>query len=132
MKASFARSLLLASALALSLSAQTESTPPSPPETAPSTSAAPAETNAARQQRMRPANFNPAEMQTRMMDSVREQMGVKDDAEWNLISERITAVMELRRDALTSSIGAIFIGMNRGGNGGGGNGGGNRIGNGGG
>ena len=33
-------------------------------------------------------DFNPEEMRKRMMERVREQFGVKDDAEWKLISER--------------------------------------------
>ncbi len=42
-------------------------------------------------------NFDPAEMQKRMMDRMRESFDVKDDAEWKLISERITAVTDARR-----------------------------------
>jgi hypothetical protein len=44
-------------------------------------------------------NFDPAQMQERMMTMMREQFGVTDDAEWKLISDRITAVSELRRGA---------------------------------
>ena len=33
-----------------------------------------------------------------MMDRYREQFGVKDDAEWKIISERIEAVSNARRD----------------------------------
>ncbi len=44
-------------------------------------------------------NFDPAQIQQRMMDNLREQFGVTDDAEWKLISERITTVTELRRTA---------------------------------
>lgn len=42
-------------------------------------------------------NFDPAQMQQRMLERMRESFDVKDDAEWKLISERITAVMEARR-----------------------------------
>src|SRR4051812_27601803 len=35
----------------------------------------------------------------RMLTALREQFGVTDDAEWKLISDRITAVNELRRTA---------------------------------
>jgi hypothetical protein len=38
-------------------------------------------------------------MQQRM-DSIRDQMDVKDDAEWKIIQERATKVMEARRDAM--------------------------------
>lgn len=41
-------------------------------------------------------NFDPAAM----MDRLREQFGVTDDAEWALISERLTKVSELRRGAM--------------------------------
>ncbi|MBI5381660.1 MAG: hypothetical protein HZA31_07155 [Opitutae bacterium] len=41
--------------------------------------------------------FNPEEMRTRMLNAVREQLGVTSDEEWALISERIIKVAELRR-----------------------------------
>jgi hypothetical protein len=41
-------------------------------------------------------NFDPAQIQQQMMDRMREQFGVTDDAEWKLISERIAAINELR------------------------------------
>jgi hypothetical protein len=44
-----------------------------------------------------PGAFDPAQMRQRMMERMREQFEVKDDAEWKLISERITKVMDLRR-----------------------------------
>ena len=40
-------------------------------------------------------NFDPAQMQERL----REQFGVTDDAEWTLISERLTKLSEIRRTA---------------------------------
>jgi hypothetical protein len=43
-------------------------------------------------------NFDPEQMRQRMMDNIREQMAVKDDAEWKLLSERIQKVMDARRD----------------------------------
>lgn len=42
--------------------------------------------------------FDPEQMRQRMMERYREQFDVKDDAEWKLISERITKVMEAQRD----------------------------------
>jgi hypothetical protein len=42
-------------------------------------------------------NFDPAEMQQRIMNNLREQFGVTDDAEWKVISDRITSINELRR-----------------------------------
>lgn len=43
-------------------------------------------------------NFDPAQFQQRMMEGMRERLGVTDDGEWKVISERITKVMEVRRD----------------------------------
>lgn len=44
-------------------------------------------------------NFNPEDMQARMMTAMRERFGITNDEEWALISQRITKVMELRRTA---------------------------------
>jgi len=46
-------------------------------------------------------NFDPAQMRQRMMERMREQYEVTDDAEWKLISERITAVMDAQRATRT-------------------------------
>lgn len=46
----------------------------------------------------RRGGFDPAAMQQRMMDNVKEQMGVTDDGEWKVIQERIQKVMDARRD----------------------------------
>lgn len=53
-------------------------------------------------------NFDPEQMRQRMMDNIREQMQVKDDAEWKLISERVTKVMEARRDVGFGGGGRMF------------------------
>lgn len=53
-------------------------------------------------------NFDPAQMQQRMMDNLRERFGVTDDAEWKIISERIQKVMEARRSA---GFGGAMMGM---------------------
>ena len=44
-------------------------------------------------------NFNPEDMQARMMSGLRDRMGITNDEEWGLISQRITAVSEARRAA---------------------------------
>jgi len=49
-----------------------------------------------RQQR---GNFDPQQMRQRMLERLRDQLGVKDDAEWKAISERIEKVTEARRSA---------------------------------
>jgi hypothetical protein len=52
-----------------------------------------------------PGNADPEQRRQRMMERMREQFGVTDDAEWKAISERIAKVMEARR-----SIGGGFGG----------------------
>lgn len=44
-------------------------------------------------------NFDPAQMRQRMMERMREQLEVTNDAEWKLIEERLTKVTEAQRDA---------------------------------
>src|SRR5689334_3252080 len=44
-----------------------------------------------------PGNFDPAQMRQRMMERIREALDVKDETEWQAISERITKVMDARR-----------------------------------
>ncbi len=44
-----------------------------------------------------PGNFDPAQMRQRMLERLREQLDVKDDAEWKLLAERIQKVMDARR-----------------------------------
>jgi hypothetical protein len=51
-------------------------------------------------------NFNREDMQARMLANLRNQFEVTDDAEWKLIAERITKVMDLRR-----SVGGGGFGM---------------------
>jgi hypothetical protein len=50
-------------------------------------------------------NFDPAQMQQRMMERYREQLDVKSDDEWKLIQTRIEKVMTARREA--SSMGMM-------------------------
>ena len=89
MKISFIVNFILFSVLIALAPAQPA---PPPTETTTTTDAA---GNSGRGRR---GNFNPAEAQARQMARLREQFAVKDDAEWSLIAERITAVMELRRN----------------------------------
>ena len=58
-------------------------------------------------------NFSPEDMQARMLTALRERFAVTDDAEWGLISKRLTAVMEIRRT--TGGGGGGFPGGGRGG-----------------
>src|SRR5258705_13170167 len=49
-------------------------------------------------QRQGRGNFDPEQARQRMMDRYKEQLDVKDDAEWKLISERIEKVTAARRE----------------------------------
>jgi hypothetical protein len=73
-------------------------------------------------------NFDPAQMRQRMMERYREQLEVKDDTEWKIISERIEKVSDARRDLPTGRMGMFGRG-GPGGPGGAGGGGGQRGGN---
>jgi hypothetical protein len=75
-------------------------------------------------------NFDPAQMQQQQMERLREQFEVTDDAEWKLISDRITAITEVQQAARGGGAGG-FGGGGRGGQAGaaGGGGRGNRGGN---
>jgi hypothetical protein len=64
------------------------------------------------------ANLSPQDMQARMMTALRERFEVTDDEEWKLISERLTAVMELRRNATGGGFGGFGGFAGRGGPGG--------------
>jgi len=84
-----AASLVLSSAL----SAQT------PPATDTQAPASTDNQNGGRGNRGNRGNFSPEEMRTRQIDALKEQLGVTSDDEWNLISARATAVMDLRQSA---------------------------------
>ena len=64
-------------------------------------------------------NFDPAQMQDRMMTALRTQFDVPDDAEWKLIQDRIVALTEIRR-ATGGGIGGMMMGGRGGPPGGGG------------
>src|SRR5437867_4470733 len=49
-------------------------------------------------QRQGRGNFDPEQMRQRMMERYKEQLEVKDDDEWKLISERIEKVTTARRE----------------------------------
>ncbi|MDB6056333.1 MAG: hypothetical protein JWO95_177 [Verrucomicrobiales bacterium] len=57
--------------------------------------------------------FDPAQMRERMITRLREQMDVKDDAEWKAIEGQISKVMDARRDTMASEFGG-FGGGSRG------------------
>jgi hypothetical protein len=63
-------------------------------------------------------NFDPAQMRQRMMDRMKEQLGVKDDAEWKIIEPRLTKVMEAGRQVGGGGRGMFGMMGGRGGRGG--------------
>jgi hypothetical protein len=73
-------------------------------------------------------NFDPAAMQQRLLDNVRDQLGFTNDTDWSAVQPLVQKVMETRRDAQGPGMGRLF---GRGGRGGG-QGGNNRRGGGGG
>jgi len=58
----------------------------------------PGQDNPGQRQRQGPGNFDPAQMQQRMMERYREQLEIKDDAEGKAIEGLITKVNEARRE----------------------------------
>jgi Spy/CpxP family protein refolding chaperone len=54
--------------------------------------------NGGGRQRRGGGNFDPAQFQQRMMDGIRDQMGVTNDDEWNVIQQRVQKVFDARRD----------------------------------
>ena len=66
-------------------------------------------------------NFDPAQMQQRIMDNVRDQLGLTNDTEWNVIQPMVQKVLDARRDTAGAGMGRLFGRGNRGGNGNNGN-----------
>ena len=60
------------------------------------------------QGRGRRGNFDPAQMQQRMMERVREDLGFTNDTDWNAVQPLVQKVMDARRD-----LGFPGRGMNR-------------------
>jgi len=59
-------------------------------------------------------NFDPAQMQQRMMDRTIETLGITDEAEKKAISEKLSKVMTLQREATMGGMG-MMGGARRGG-----------------
>lgn len=59
-------------------------------------------------------NFDPAAMKQRMMDDMKDQWEIKDDAEWNAIEPKLSKVIDARNDMMASTMrGAFGRGGNR-------------------
>jgi hypothetical protein len=61
-------------------------------------------------------NFDPAQMQQRIMDNTREQLGLTNDTDWNAIQPLVQKVMDARRNVGGGGMGRLFGRGNRGGN----------------
>ena len=69
----------------------------------------------------RRGNFDPAQMQQRMMDNIKDQLGATDD-EWNVIQPKLQKVMDAQRETRAGGGMRMLFGGGRGGRGGGGGG----------
>jgi Spy/CpxP family protein refolding chaperone len=60
-------------------------------------------------------NFDPAQMQQRMLDNIQEQLGFTNDTEWDAVKPLVQKVMDARRDVGFGSMRSLFGGRSRGG-----------------
>jgi hypothetical protein len=63
-------------------------------------------------------NFDPAQMRQRMMERMKEQLGVTDDAAWKVMEPRLQKVMDLNRQVQSGGGRGMFGMGGRGGRGG--------------
>jgi len=61
--------------------------------------------------------FDPSQIQNFLLQSYRDRLEIKDDAEWDVIRERIQKVIEARRDTAFSGMGMLAGMFRRGGRG---------------
>ena len=54
--------------------------------------------------------FDPAQMQQRMMERVKEQLEVTDETEWKALEPLVQKVMDARRESMASGMGGMFRG----------------------
>ncbi|HEY3861116.1 MAG TPA: hypothetical protein VGO59_04445 [Verrucomicrobiae bacterium] len=66
-------------------------------------------------------NFDPAQFKQRMMDDMRDQWEIKDDAEWNAVEPKLSKVMDARGEVMASTMRGFGRGGGRRNRGGGGN-----------
>jgi len=70
-------------------------------------------------------NFDPAQMKQRLMDEMKDQWEIKDDAEWTAIEPKLGKVIDARGEIMASTMRGAFGRGGGGRRGGGGGGGGN-------
>jgi hypothetical protein len=58
-------------------------------------------------------NMTPEEMRQRQMDSLRESLEVKDDAEWTALQPKVSKVVDAQRDLMADRIRGFFGGNRR-------------------
>jgi hypothetical protein len=68
----------------------------------------------------RQRNFDPAQMQERRMENLKDALEVNNDDEWNAMKPLVQKVMEAQRDSFQRGMGRGGFGGRRGGQGGGG------------
>jgi len=71
-----------------------------------------------RRQRGGGGGFDPAAMQQRMMDGIRDKLEFTNDTDWSAVQPLVQKVMDAQRDARGGGMRAMFGGRNRGGQGG--------------
>jgi hypothetical protein len=71
----------------------------------------------------RRGNFDPAQMQQRIMDNMRDRLGFTNDTDWSAVQPLVQKVLDARRDSDSGArmMRSMFRGRNRGGDQGGGN-----------
>ena len=62
-------------------------------------------------------NFDPAQMQQRMMERVHDDLGYTNEVEWNAVQPLVQKVFDAQRDARSGGMGRMFRGNRGGGNG---------------
>ena len=72
-------------------------------------------------QRRQRANFDPAQMQQRILERVQQQLGFTNDTEWDAVKPLVQKVVNAQLDARGNGMRALFGGRNRGGDQGGNN-----------
>jgi len=67
-------------------------------------------------------NWDPAQMQQRLLEGVRDRLGFTNDTEWSAVQPLVQKVLDARREVgVGGGMRALFGGRNRGGDQGGGN-----------
>jgi hypothetical protein len=64
-------------------------------------------------------NFDPAQMQQRMMERIQTNLGFTNDTEWDAVKPLVQKVLDARRDVGFGGMGRMMGGRNRGGDQGG-------------